>query len=153
MRAVPIFFPLPNRSICRERIRAESGRMESRAAVWVYCGAIRKASAGVGPATNSAGPADESHGDASGLTTTLLSGSGTDGTTVSFRPATGVLRSQAIPTTRNRGTSDLRNACQGLRAHRCIATKSVSPVPIVNETRAIAARLRQATYRPLTDSV
>ena len=57
---------------------------------------------GVDPATNSAGPADESQGDAAGVTTTLLSGSGTTGTTVSFRPATGVLRSHATPRTRSR---------------------------------------------------
>ena len=55
MRAVPTFFPLPNRSIRRERIRAESGCTESSAAVWVYSGAIRNYSVGVDPATNSAG--------------------------------------------------------------------------------------------------
>jgi len=146
MRAVPTFFPLPNRSIRRERSRVESGRTESRAAMCVYCGAIRNASVGAGPATNSAGPADESHGDASGLTTTLLSGIGSDATTVSFRPATGVLRSQATPRTRSRTASASSDECQGFRRHRCIATKSVRPTPIVNETRAVADPLRQATY-------
>src|SRR4030095_10286174 len=132
IRAVPIFFPLPNRSSRRERSRVESGCTESRAAVWVYCGAIRNASVGVEPATNSAGPADESHGDASGLATTLLSGSGTEGNTVSFRPTTVVLRSQATPRTRRRTATDSRGECRGLRGHRCIATKSVWPTPIVN---------------------
>src|SRR6185503_873949 len=79
IRAEPTFLPLPNRSTRNERMSAGSNCAESRAVGVVKRGAMTNASCGVGPAMNNAGPADESHGDASFFATTVLSVGGAIG--------------------------------------------------------------------------
>jgi len=117
IRADPTFFPLPNRSTRKERMSAGSNCAESRAEAVVNRGAMTKASCGVGPAMNSAGPADESHGDASGLATTVLSGGGATGVAVSFRAVAGVLAgSHAMAKT----TSSSRVVPRVFRGCHCI---------------------------------
>src|SRR5678815_5171266 len=82
---------------------------------------MTRASVGVGPTTNSAGPAVESHVDGSGLATTALSGGGTVGTAVSFFPAAGVLRSHASVSASIRTGIDSLTTRRVHRGSRCIS--------------------------------
>src|SRR3982751_1613 len=77
------------------RTSARSNPAESTTVLSAERGATTRASAGLDPTMNNAGPAVESQADGSGLATTVLSGGGTIATAVSFFAAAGVLRSHA----------------------------------------------------------
>ena len=153
MRAYPTRLPPANNSSWRARSTADSNRAESIALVSVNRGAMTNASRAVGPTMNSAGPAVESQVETSGGVTAVVSGGGATGTTVSFRPEAGGVRSQARTsaiesTTLLIGSVRTRRTYRG-RSHRMSEICTVSLHRQSTRSRDECGRmvsLRHSTY-------
>src|SRR5688500_7204953 len=90
---------------------------------------MTSASCTVGPSTNSAGPAVESHVEGSTTGTTVVSGGGATGTTVSFRAEAGGVRSHARTSIAVSTTIDSGILPVGLPATRGVFRGESHPMP------------------------
>src|SRR5688500_18910518 len=98
---------------------------------------------------NNAIPADESHADGGGVATTVVSGGGATATTVSFRPGTGALRSQANMASTASSPAVILSAVPAGRASRGITGGMLGnlhapPPPSIDDQR-IFSGLRHPT--------